>query len=236
MDDTGMKNTISGPERHLKHGERLLRISDNVRIKKFTFTAYITDQRVFLIDKNEKKPGVTSKEIPRDVIISSILESADRDPFLVLNIRTSADESRTMKIAFIEEENDRTCEIEEWINILHGRPLRTVKPASRQREPPAPVQKSTPVKVTVPKKPLLLKSRWRIKRRSRQWCRGMSTKPESSPKYRPKNMGHNRITRNRNLEIFSSVTIAGRRFLRGQISVLIAVQNYTGRGHRRSPA
>ncbi len=152
MDDTGMKNTISGPERHLKHGERLLRISDNVRIKKFTFTAYITDQRVFLIDKNEKKPGVTSKEIPRDVIISSILESADRDPFLVLNIRTSADESRTMKIAFIEEENDRTCEIEEWINILHGRPLRTVKPASRQREPPAPVQKSTPVKVTVPEK------------------------------------------------------------------------------------
>ena len=152
MDETGMKNTMSGPERYLKQGERLLRISDNVRIKKFTFTAYITDQRVFLIDKNEKKPGITSKEIPRDVIISSILESSDIDPFLVLNIRTSADESRTMKIAFVEEGNDRTHEIEEWINILHGRPLRTAKPASRQREPPAPLQKSPPVKTRGPEK------------------------------------------------------------------------------------
>ena len=68
---------MSGPEQYLKSGERLLRVSDRVRIKKFIFTAYITDQRVFLIDKNEKKPGITSKEIPRDMIISSILESAE---------------------------------------------------------------------------------------------------------------------------------------------------------------
>ncbi|HVP93909.1 MAG TPA: zinc ribbon domain-containing protein [Methanoregulaceae archaeon] len=150
MDEPGMKNTMSGSDQYLKPGERLLKISDRVRIKKFTFTAYITDQRVFLIDKNEKKPGITSKEIPRDVIISSILESADIDPFLVLNIRTSADESRTMKIAFIEEGNDRTHEIEEWINILHGRPLRGPKPVSRHWEPPAPNQKSVPAKMKVP--------------------------------------------------------------------------------------
>jgi hypothetical protein len=151
MDEPGMNNTMSGPEQYLKPGERLLRTSDRVRIKKFIFTAYITDQRVFLIDKNERKPGITSKEIPRDVIISSILESADVDPFLVLNIRTSEDESRTMKIAFIEEGTDRTHEIEEWINILHGRPLRTSKPIVR-KEPAALVQKSVPAKIRFPEK------------------------------------------------------------------------------------
>jgi len=129
---------MAGPEQYLKPGERLLKVSDRVRIKKFIFAAYITDQRVFLIDKNEKKPGITSKEIPREVIISSILESAETDPFLVLNIRTSPDESRTMKIAFVEEGTDRTHEIEEWINILHGRPLRTSKSIVRNRETAAP--------------------------------------------------------------------------------------------------
>jgi hypothetical protein len=150
MDEPG-NNTMSGPEQYLKPGERLLRTSDRVRIKKFIFTAYITDQRVFLIDKNEKKPGVTSKEIPREVIISSILESADVDPFLVLNIRTSEDESRTMKIAFVEEGTDRTHEIEEWINILHGRPLRTSKPTAR-KEPATLVPRSVPAKIRFPEK------------------------------------------------------------------------------------
>jgi ribosomal protein L40E len=130
---------MAGPEHYLKPGERLLKVSDRVRIKKFIFTAYITDQRVFLIDTNEKKPGVTSKEIPRDVIISSILESAETDPFLVLNIRTTPDESRTMKIAFVQEGTDRTHEIEEWINILHGRPLRTSKPIMKNRETAAQI-------------------------------------------------------------------------------------------------
>ena len=31
------------------------------------------------------------------------------DPYLVLTIRTSEDETRTMKIAFIQEGNDRTA-------------------------------------------------------------------------------------------------------------------------------
>ena len=111
------------------------------------FTAYITDQRVFLIDKNERKPGVTSKELPREVIISSILESAETDPFLVLNIRTSPEESRTMKIAFVEEGADRTHEIEEWINILHGRPLRTAKQIVRSRDSAAPAPRPSPAKM-----------------------------------------------------------------------------------------
>jgi hypothetical protein len=131
---------LQGPEQYLKPGERLLKVSGHVRIKKFIFIAYITDRRVFLIDRNEKKPGITSKEMPREVIISSILESpGNSDPILVLSIKTTEDETRTMKIIFIQDGNDRTHEIEDWINILHGRPVRSQKHAARQRElqPPA---------------------------------------------------------------------------------------------------
>jgi hypothetical protein len=124
------KRPLSGPEQYLKPGERLLKQSARVGIKKFHFTAYITERRVFLIEEHERKPGVTSKDIPRDMIIASFLESpGNPDPFLVLTIRTSEDETRTMKLAFIQDGDDRTTEIEEWINLLHGRPLRSGKAA-----------------------------------------------------------------------------------------------------------
>ena len=118
----------SGPGQYLVPGEVLLRSSSSVGIKKFFFNAYITDRRIFLVDQNEKKPGIISKDIPRDVVMGSHLESPGTpDPFLVLTIRTSEDETRTMKIAFVQAGNDRTAEIEEWISLLHGRPLRSVK-------------------------------------------------------------------------------------------------------------
>jgi hypothetical protein len=132
----------NGPGEYLAPGEKLLRYSSSVGIKKFYFNAYITDRRIFLVDQNEKKHGVISKEIPRDVVIGSHLESpGSPDPFLVLTIRTSEDESRTMKIAFVQEDNDRTAEIEEWISLLHGRPLRPVKSVIRHREVPVTVHK-----------------------------------------------------------------------------------------------
>jgi ribosomal protein L40E len=132
----------TGPGQYLVPGEKVLRYSSSVGIKKFFFNAYITDRRIFLVDQNEKKSGVISKEIPRDVVMGSHLESpGSPDPFLVLTIRTSADETRTMKIAFIQEGNDRTAEIEEWISVLHGRPLRPVKSVMRHRETPVTVHK-----------------------------------------------------------------------------------------------
>ena len=132
----------SGPGQYLVPGEILLRSSISVGIKKFIFNAYITDRRIFLVDQNEKKPGIISKDIPRDVVMGSHLESPGTpDPFLVLTIRTSVDETRTMKIAFVQDGNDRTAEIEEWISLLHGRPLRPVKSVMRHREAPVTVHK-----------------------------------------------------------------------------------------------
>ena len=132
----------TGPGQYLEPGEKLLRYSSTVGIKKFFFNAYITDRRIFLVDQNEKKTGVISKDIPRDVVMGSHLEApGSPDPFLVLTIRTSADETRTMKIAFVQEGNDRTAEIEEWISVLHGRPLRPVKSTLRHREVPVVVHK-----------------------------------------------------------------------------------------------
>jgi hypothetical protein len=135
-------NFGTGPEQYLQPGEKLLRYSSYVGIKKFFFNAYITDRRIFLVDQNEKKPGFISKELPRDVVMGSHLESpGSPDPFLVLTIRTSEDETRTMKIAFVQQGNDRTAEIEEWISVLHGRPLRPVKSVMRHREAPVTVHK-----------------------------------------------------------------------------------------------
>ncbi|MCU0630208.1 MAG: zinc-ribbon domain-containing protein [Methanoregulaceae archaeon] len=135
-------NSGTDPEQYLLPGEKILRYSGAVGIKKFFFNAYITDRRIFLVDQNEKKPGFISKEIPREVIMGSHLESpGSPDPFLVLTIRTSEDETRTMKIAFVQEDNDRTAEIEEWISVLHGRPLRPVKSVMRHREAPVTVHR-----------------------------------------------------------------------------------------------
>jgi hypothetical protein len=138
----------SGPGQYLVPGEVLLRSSRSVGIKKFIFNAYITDRRIFLVDQNEKKPGIISKDIPRDVVMGSHLESPGTpDPFLVLTIRTSEDETRTMKIAFVQAGNDRTAEIEEWISLLHGRSLRSVKSVIRHREVPVTVHKDDSHKV-----------------------------------------------------------------------------------------
>jgi len=134
----------SGPEpgQYLTPGEKLLRYSSSVGIKKFYFNAYLTDRRIFLVDRNEKKTGLISKEIPRDVVMGSHLESSgSSDPFLVLTIRTLEDETRTMKIAFIQEANERTAEIEEWISYLHGRSLKPAKSIIRHREVPVTVHK-----------------------------------------------------------------------------------------------
>ena len=132
----------NGPGQYLVPGEKLLRYSSSVGIKKFGFHAYITDKRIFLIDKNEKKAGIISKDIPREVVMGSHLEaSGTSDPYLVLTIRTAEDETRTLKISFIQEGNDRTAEIEEWISLLHGRTVRPVKSATRHREFPVTVQR-----------------------------------------------------------------------------------------------
>jgi hypothetical protein len=114
---------ISGPEQYLRAGEELLIYATDIKIKKFTFEAYLTDRRLFLIDQNEKKPGVFAKEIPVQSIVEGYLEQTPaQEPVLVLSIRTSDDDIRTMKMTFQHIGEDRTTEVEEWIHLVqHGR-------------------------------------------------------------------------------------------------------------------
>jgi hypothetical protein len=111
-----------GPERYLKPGEELLIFSTDIQIKKFRFEAFLTDNRLFLVDLNEKKPGVTAKEIPVDSVTDAYLEqSPSQEPILVLSIRTSDDDVRTMKMVFSHTGEDRISQAEEWVHLIqHG--------------------------------------------------------------------------------------------------------------------
>jgi len=110
---------LTGPARYLRPGEELLVYSPEVQIKKFRFDAYLTDSRLFLTDPGEKGAGVTAKDIPRESIIDSYIEhSPAQEPVLVLSIRTSEDDVRTMKITFVHTGKDRVTEAEEWVHLI----------------------------------------------------------------------------------------------------------------------
>jgi hypothetical protein len=142
---------------YLQPGEQVLIGSLNVTVKKFFFHAYLTNQRVFLIDTQEKKLKVTAKDVPRDTIAGYIIESSENsDPVLVISIRSPDDEIKTMKLVFVQNGMDRSGEIDEWIALLHEeepvkksrkRPAEKVRepePAEEEQEvspPPRPVQK-----------------------------------------------------------------------------------------------
>lgn len=112
-----------GPERYLKPGEELLIYTPDIQIKKFKFDAYLTNTRLFLTDQDEKTPGVTAKEIPIDSVADAYLEhSPAQEPILVLSIRTSDDDIRTMKMTFVHTGADRLSQAEEWLHLMrHGR-------------------------------------------------------------------------------------------------------------------
>jgi len=105
---------------YLQPGEQVLIGSLNVSVKKFFFHAYMTNRRIFLIDTQEKKLKVTAKDVPRETIAGSSIESSESsDPVLVLSIRSADDEIKTMKIVFVQNGLDRSGEIDEWISLLH---------------------------------------------------------------------------------------------------------------------
>lgn len=113
-----------GPERYLKPGEELLVYTPDIQIKKFRFDAYLTNSRLFLTDQDEKNPGVTAKEIPIESVADSHLEhSPSQEPILVLSIRTSDDDLRTMKMVFVHNGTERLSQAEEWMHLIrHGVP------------------------------------------------------------------------------------------------------------------
>jgi hypothetical protein len=129
----GDEEEEGGLSRILKPGEQVLIGSLNVSVKKFFFHAYLTNQRIFLIDTQEKKLKVTAKDIPRNTIAGSIVEySENSDPVLVLSIRSPDDEIKTMKLVFVQNGMDRSVEIDEWIALLNEE-----RPSSKSQRRPA---------------------------------------------------------------------------------------------------
>jgi len=135
---------------YLQKGEHVVIGSLNITVKKFFFHAYLTNQRIFLIDTQEKKVKVTAKDIPRDSIIGSIIEfSENSDPVLVLSIRSPDDEIKTMKLVFVQNGMERTAEIDEWIALLHEEeekksPEPVVEEIPAPEEAPAPAETEKP--------------------------------------------------------------------------------------------
>ena len=137
---------------YLQPGEQVLIGSLNIAVKKFFFHAYLTNQRIFLIDTQEKKVKVTAKDIPRDTIAGSIIEySESSDPVLVLSLKSADDEIKTMKLIFIQNGMDRSDEIDEWISLLleQGKqkktPVQTIEELPEHREEPASAQLEKPL-------------------------------------------------------------------------------------------
>jgi hypothetical protein len=118
-DPAGNDSEPAGAERYLQPGENLRICSSDIQIKKVRFESYLTNKRLFLIDQNDRKTGITAKEIPVQTIISSYLEeSSAREPVLALSVRTSDDDTRTMKMVFLHTGEDRVREAEEWVHLI----------------------------------------------------------------------------------------------------------------------
>lgn len=144
-----------GVSAYLQSGEQVLIGSLNVSVKKFFFHAYLTNQRVFLIDTQEKKLKVTAKDVPRDTIAGCIIESSENsDPVLAVSIRSPDDEIKTMKLVFVQNGMDRSGEIDEWISLL-----REKEPVKKSRKPPVeevrePEQPEEEPEVSPPPRPI----------------------------------------------------------------------------------
>jgi hypothetical protein len=139
-----------GLSRILQPGEQVLIGALNVTVKKFFFHAYLTNQRIFLIDTQEKKLRVTAKDVARSTIAGSIVEfSENSDPVLVLSIRSPDDEIKTMKLVFVQNGMDRSAEIDEWIALLQEDPSGRKAP---RRQAPAPEAVAEPDEEPAPRR------------------------------------------------------------------------------------
>jgi hypothetical protein len=130
---------------YLQTGEQVLIGSLNIAVKKFFFHAYLTNQRIFLIDTQEKKVKVTAKDIPRESIVGSSLEfSESSDPVLVLSLKSADDEIKTMKLIFIQNGLDRSDEIDEWVTLLKEKAPSKKVPAPAEKEIPKETEEQPP--------------------------------------------------------------------------------------------
>jgi zinc-ribbon domain len=139
----------AGAERYLNPGENLRICSSDIQIKKNRFESYLTNKRLFLIDQNDRKSGITAKEIPVQTIVSSILEeSPGREPVLALSVRTSDDDIRTMKLVFLHTGEDRGREAEEWVHLIEQTASAAI-PGRIQAQEPATAPQARPLTDTM---------------------------------------------------------------------------------------
>lgn len=145
-DPVGGGEEPAGAERYLHPGEELRICSSDIQIKKFLFEAYLTNRRLFLIDQNDRKPGVTAKEIPVGSIIGSYLEeSPSHEPVIVLSVKTADDDIRTMKMTFAHTGEERTRESEEWLHLVtHATVTAEEETIRPQASGPAPAPALSP--------------------------------------------------------------------------------------------
>jgi|WetSurMetagenome_2_1015567.scaffolds.fasta_scaffold32841_3 hypothetical protein len=145
MDSPMSDEEPSGAERYLNPGENLRVCSSDVQIKKIRFESYLTNRRLFLIDQNDRRSGVTAKEIPVHTIVSSILEETpSREPVLVLSVKTLDDDVRTMKLVFMHTGADRGREAEEWVHLIEQTTSAAV-PGRIQAQEPATAPEARPL-------------------------------------------------------------------------------------------
>ena len=139
----------AGAERYLYPGENLRIFSSDIQIKKIRFESYLTNKRLFLIDQNDRKSGITAKEIPIQTIVSSNLEASPaREPVLVLSVRTSDDDVRTMKLVFMHTGEDRGREAEEWVHLIEQTASAAI-PGGIQAQEPATAPEARPLTDTM---------------------------------------------------------------------------------------
>ena len=135
-DPIGKDEGTPGVERYLHPGENLRIYSSDIQIKKFRFESYLTNKRLFFIDQNDRDLGITAKEIPVESIVSGYLEESTlREPVLVLTVRTSDDDTRTMKMVFVHTGEDRAREAEDWVHLISQAASTAVPVSDREREP-----------------------------------------------------------------------------------------------------
>lgn len=104
---------------------------------------------------------MTAKEIPVDSIVDAYLEqSQSQEPILVLSIRTSDEDVRTMKMVFSHTGEDRVLQAEEWVHLIqHGPHDNEPAPSSTgpgeedfkipAREPPATAPEARSLSETI---------------------------------------------------------------------------------------
>ena len=135
-DPVGKDEGAPGAERYLNTGENLRIYSSDIQIKKFRFESYLTNKRLFFIDQSDRNLGITAKEIPVESILSGYLEESTlREPVLVLTVRTSDDDTRTMKMVFVHTGEDRAREAEDWVHLISQAASTAVPESDGEREP-----------------------------------------------------------------------------------------------------